>query len=83
MRTEGVGRVWPVSIGLRRCGAYLADCERLLWPWQDVVRKWDPECGGPLMHHECHHREQQRIWSDPDETWTDWLSCEHSTADEA
>ena len=73
-------RAWPVSITVNRCGAFLVDCQRLIWPWQAAVRDYDPECGGSLRHHECHHRETRLLWEEErGDRWTERLNCEHTT----
>ena len=81
---------WPVVLYLRRCRAIFLSpggtaasrerCDRLIWPWQDIRRTYDPECGGELRHHACLHRETQALWQEPDDNqdhWKRWLSCEH------
>ena len=84
---------WPISKPyVRRCRAFFESpyptvsvpeprfCGRLIWPWQDVVREYDPECGGALVHHACHHRSTEYLWrADYGDRWTEWLSCEHTT----
>lgn len=90
-------RRWPLhfELHLNRCreGYFTPEpdyefivCNGILWPWQDVIREWDPECGGPWVHHACHHRywqssndmnkERHPDMYDP-ERWREFLSCEH------
>jgi hypothetical protein len=80
---------WPISIHLVRCRAIFwktnfdkkrYGCGKLLWPWQDIVREYDPECGGCYVHHECHHRSVKELWEDSEILVRDWeqeLNCEH------
>lgn len=81
--------VWPVSVRAVRCRAVFVEgsiekpvqeCGRLIWPWQDVVREYDPECGGAVVHHECHHRATRAEWEpEYNAEWTIWLNCAHRT----
>jgi len=79
---------WPIPRPrVRRCWAFYGvdsasatHCHGLIWPWQDVVREYDPECGGALVHHRCHHFDREFLWrEDYGDRWTDWLNCEHTT----
>ena len=87
-RGDVTQRRWPVvfALRLRRCHAWRYDdeerrfCGRLIWPWQRLVREWDPECGGALVHHDCHHYATRSLWErEYGEAWTSWLHCEHVT----
>ena len=79
-------RFWPIHFGFNRCTAFFWDdrhpnrCNKLLWPWQNVIYDPEPDSFGKL-HHECYHEEVKSLWMREEravrEVWQDYLWCEH------